>query len=356
MTKKTRMRLKYVNKVLYLLSIAMLISGAILSFITTPVAADSGRIWTTTGCGSAAQKANHYAVGDHVFINFEDMPAGTHTWEIRYTNKAGKPLVSLASNPLIQGTGTVSGAAGCFEAWVVQPEETGYQFKVYVDDKHHVYGVDEPTPIPENTAASTPTFTATATVTSTATSPFTATPTYTAMLSTTEISTPNFNATPTLTATSQATNTSTFTATPTLTAAPADTNTPEPTTTTAATNTPEPTTTLAPTNTPDPIAALADTNTTEPIPENPPTQQPTDQFLTDPAAPTPEVIPSATTVPTLYMPAAVENKVLNPITGADLGGSAPFGASSKLMMGGLALLGAALIVTGIRRRYGLQKA
>jgi len=101
MTKKTHMRLKHVNKVLYLLSIAMLTSGAILSFITTPVAADSGRIWTTTGCGSAAQNAHHYVVGDHIFINFEGMPAGTRTWEIRYTNKAGKPLVSLASNPLI---------------------------------------------------------------------------------------------------------------------------------------------------------------------------------------------------------------------------------------------------------------
>ena len=134
MTARTRKFMKLANQFLYVLSIAMLISGSFLSAIATPAAAqNAGSIWTATGSCGSPQDENHYAVGDVVYVVYENLGPGDHTWNITYTNKAGKPEVT---------NGTQSGDSGCFAAWTIQPAEAGYEFKVDMGGKQDSYGVD----------------------------------------------------------------------------------------------------------------------------------------------------------------------------------------------------------------------
>lgn len=337
MSLHTRNLLKYANRALYLISIALLVSGLILSLAAMPVEAASGSVKTKTSCGASSEDANTYAVGNTVYISFSDMGAGAHTWTITYTNKPGKPLVTVAgSSPLIQGTGTVTGASGCFPAWVVQPEEAGYHFTADVGGKSDGYNVTAPTATP------------TATATRTATATFTFTPTATATF--TPTATATFTFTPTATATFTPTATATFTPTATATHTSTATFTPTATATHTATATFAPTTLVPTETTPAPTETTPAPTETTPAPTDPsPTETGTPSILPTDSTPNP------TSVPTLSMPAAVvDHMVVNPITGADtLHSASSRGNPRTLFMSSFSVFGIALVVTGYRRKKGL---
>ena len=207
---KYRKVLKYLNRAVYLMSAAMLMVGLALTVIpTTQVAASTvGTMWTTTnGCGADSQDVNHYAVGDHVYVNYAGFVAGTYTLIISQTDGAPPKPVPL-------NTSVSLGESGCFDAYTIQPQDAGHGFSVDMgsghNDNYRVGEAPTATFTPTNTLVpptATNTFTPTATATNTAT--FTPTATFTA--TPTDTATPTFTATPTDTATPTETNTPTIT-------------------------------------------------------------------------------------------------------------------------------------------------
>jgi hypothetical protein len=168
MKKNSSKILKLFNRVLYLGSVAMLVSALVLTVSVQPAAAvaNPGAIWTTDGsCGTSSQDVNHFAVGATVYINYRDIPAGSVAWQIQQADGAPpKPVV--ASGIEVVG---VSGA-GCFAAHIIQPNEAGHEYQTTFGNKGDNYQVDSYT-APTATKTSVP---PTATSTS---HPPTATPT-----------------------------------------------------------------------------------------------------------------------------------------------------------------------------------
>jgi len=101
------------------------------SFIYIAVAGggNSGAIWTTKNdCGDVKQDVNHYAIGEHVFINGANFDSEETYWEI-----TGRPGHASCDPGMIVASGTwpvdASGAF-CFDAYTVQPDDCGeYQVK-----------------------------------------------------------------------------------------------------------------------------------------------------------------------------------------------------------------------------------
>lgn len=101
-----------------------------------------GSIWTTNGdCGDITQDANHYNVGEHVFINGKDFtPNTSYAWDI--TGKPGgasnDPGIQVAGgNYTTDGTG-----AFCFDAYTVLWDDGG-EYGVSFADKSDNYQVDD---------------------------------------------------------------------------------------------------------------------------------------------------------------------------------------------------------------------
>ncbi len=106
------------------------------SAIATP-----GSIWTTNGvCGDTTQDVNEYGIGETVFVNGNNFPAGSAPWDI--TGQPGQascdPGATVASgNVVIDSSGTF-----CFEAYTVAADDCGV-YKVDVNGKNHNYHIEE---------------------------------------------------------------------------------------------------------------------------------------------------------------------------------------------------------------------
>ena len=99
-----------------------------------------GAIWTTKGdCGTEQQDVNHYAVGEHVFINGKNFAEVSKAWDI--TGQPGgascDPKIHVANGskkPNADGT-------FCFDAYTVAADDCG-EYKVKYDNKQDNYRVD----------------------------------------------------------------------------------------------------------------------------------------------------------------------------------------------------------------------
>jgi len=250
MTRKFSKFARFVNRVMYIGSAAMMVAALFLSLSPSAVqaTANPGAIWTTNGdCGTSNQNVNHFNAGNHVYINFSGFNPGTYSWKIQQISGNPKPIV--ASGSYLVG---VSGA-GCFDAHTIQPSEGGHEYSVDFGPKNDNYQVNSYT---SPTATKTAVPTATNTLIPTATNTFVPTATKTLM--------------------------------PTNTLVPTDTS--EPTNTAVPTDTLEPTATdvVEPTNTQVPTA-------TE-VGDNEPSPTPTDVTNEDPSS-TPEGEITPTTPP-----------------------------------------------------------
>ena len=176
--------LSALSRISYTLGAGFLIAALALSFFPQPQAAiaGSGAIWTTrSGCGSQEQDANHFDIGDHIYINGSGFDVTTtYSWSIK-----GKPG-GASCDPGLQVAGgsyqTDSSGAFCFSAYTVHADDCGeYQVKFGTKgDNYQVDGVPTNTPVPP-TATDTPEPTATDTPEPTATD--TPEPTATATIS-----------------------------------------------------------------------------------------------------------------------------------------------------------------------------
>ncbi len=93
MTARTRKFMKLANQFLYVLSIAMLISGSFLSAIAQPAAAATGSIWTTENtCGT--QDKNQYVEGEGIYFNYNGLEFGNYSWQIAPTNDSSSPVAT----------------------------------------------------------------------------------------------------------------------------------------------------------------------------------------------------------------------------------------------------------------------
>jgi hypothetical protein len=313
MASRARKILKFMNKALYVVSIALLISGLALSFSPHPVQASQEPLSTTNGCSATAQKVHFFAVGEHVYIQYNDMGSGSHPWEIHYNNKTGKPIVSVASNPAVVGKGTATGDSGCFEAWIVQPEEADYVFKVDMGNKNHTYQVaalPTVTTTPPPPTDSTPTDPVPTNSTPTVTSPTPTDPT--------PSPTPSANA-------PERRGLLLGTLVPT---------TPSPT---------NPAPTDPPAGSPQPGSTPAPADPTEP---------PTTGVIVEPSSPAQNAGQIVAAIPSLPIPPAGDQNMLAPVTGADRGAlSTGSAAGRELCMVGLAFLGLAMMISGTRSSF-----
>lgn len=100
------------------------------------VAAQSGSIWTTTeSCGEDPQNANEYFVGQMVYINGANFPAGTYAWDI--ASSPFKLADQVASgNVVVDATGKF-----CFAAYTIAEQDSGV-YQATVDgnkkDNYHI--------------------------------------------------------------------------------------------------------------------------------------------------------------------------------------------------------------------------
>ncbi len=141
MKSSTRKFLKFVNQGMYVLSIAMLISGMLLSLAAKPVAAATGAIWTTTGSCGSPQNINHYNVYDVVYVNYSNLAVSTlMNWSI--TQKDGNPKPIVASGTYT----TTDTGTGCFSAYTIQPSNSGHEYSVDMAGKNDNYQVNPYTP------------------------------------------------------------------------------------------------------------------------------------------------------------------------------------------------------------------
>ena len=275
---------RFVNKLLYLGSAALMLAAIALSAITGSAAAtgNSGAIWTTDGsCGTSSQNVNQYLVGEHVYINFSGFAAGTYNWQIKQTSGNPKPIV--ASGTYVVG----ASGAGCFDAYTVQLSEVDHEYSVKLGNKNDNYRVCASTsatatgtPIASSTSTSVPT--ATNTIVSTATNTIVPTATNTIV--------------PTATGTTEPSATSTAEPTATATTEPSATSTAEPT----ATETTEPNAT----STTEPTATEETQSTEVSDPTATPTEGPESTQVSDPTAtPQLQVTPTDTTrkIPTALL-------------------------------------------------------
>lgn len=157
MSKKYSKLARFVNRAFYLGSAAMMLAALVLSVSPMPAlaVASPGAIWTTDGsCGLASQDVNHFAVGNHVYINFSNFPAGTYAWQIQQISGNPKPIVASGSYNV------GASGAGCFDAHTIQPNEGGHEYSADFGPKNDNYQVDSYT-APTSTNTTVPTATST---------------------------------------------------------------------------------------------------------------------------------------------------------------------------------------------------
>ena len=125
--------------------------------------ASAESIWTTqNACGADTQDANHYRVGEIIFINGADWGTGTYTWTIT-GNPGGSSedpnivvatgQITITGDNVFSVTGDIDGQEGngtgsqpnrfCFGAYYVQPDDGG-EYKANVGIKNDNYRVDGP--------------------------------------------------------------------------------------------------------------------------------------------------------------------------------------------------------------------
>ncbi len=125
--------------VVTILNVSMV--GALLAPTAASAATtDSGAIWTTTGTCGAPQDANHYKVGDNVYINASGFTNNhTYSWTIvgQPGGASSKPNVTVASgSKQTDNSGNV-----CFKAYTVKSDDNG-EFHVTYGNKSDNYRVD----------------------------------------------------------------------------------------------------------------------------------------------------------------------------------------------------------------------
>ncbi len=111
------------------------VSAAGLFLAPKMASAAAGHIWTNVGpCGSPVD-ANHYAIGDHIYIHGADFAEGDYDWNIGKPGNSGADVAS--DNFHVNSTGEF-----CFDAYTVQPTDSGeYQVK-FGNAKGDNYGVN----------------------------------------------------------------------------------------------------------------------------------------------------------------------------------------------------------------------
>lgn len=108
-------------------------------FCLSLVAAGSGAIWTTTAsCGTDPQDANEYFVGQDVYINGANFPAGTYAWDI-----AASPF-KLADQVASGNVVVDSSGAFCFKAYTVAEGDSGVYKATVAGNKQDNYHVGTP--------------------------------------------------------------------------------------------------------------------------------------------------------------------------------------------------------------------
>ncbi len=102
---------------------------------------NTGSIWTTRDdCGDIKQDVNHYAIGEHIYINGANFDPGDYFWKIK-----GQPGGASCDPNIIvaMGTFTVDETGSfCFDAYTVQPDDCG-EYKVKFANKGDNYRVKE---------------------------------------------------------------------------------------------------------------------------------------------------------------------------------------------------------------------
>ncbi|RQW08525.1 hypothetical protein EH222_05610 [candidate division KSB1 bacterium] len=121
--------------------LALLLALSLLLSATAIAQGNAGAIWTTRGdCGDETQDANHYAVGETIFINGSGFDPNTdHEWSIE-----GQPgQASCGPGDVVAQGGITTDDAGafCFSAYTVLNDDCG-EYKVSVGNKHDNYRVD----------------------------------------------------------------------------------------------------------------------------------------------------------------------------------------------------------------------
>jgi hypothetical protein len=112
-----------------------------LLMVGVAAAANTGAIWTTTGSCGDPQDANHYKIGDHIFINGDGFAADNYSWDISGLPGGAScdPSTMVASgNAVVDESG-----AFCFDAYTVMSDDCG-EYKASVGNKHDNYRVDVP--------------------------------------------------------------------------------------------------------------------------------------------------------------------------------------------------------------------
>ena len=141
---------KFLNQFLYVISAATLIAGAFLTTFSSPVSADSGAIWTTSGSCGLPQNVNHYAVGEPIYINYSNFTPGlVATWQIQDPGTNGTIIVG-SSDPVTNTYGSFGGftvtvdstGAGCFLAFTFTIPGGPYQTKFGGVTKNDNFSID----------------------------------------------------------------------------------------------------------------------------------------------------------------------------------------------------------------------
>lgn len=118
---------------------SLTLSGGFGLGARTARAVGGGAIWTTTGSCGDPQDANHYQVGDHIFINGSGFAADGYDWSItgKPGGASGDPGAVVASD-----TQTVDDSgAFCFDAYTVAGDDWG-EYQVKFGNKGDNYRVE----------------------------------------------------------------------------------------------------------------------------------------------------------------------------------------------------------------------
>lgn len=112
--------------------------------LATAVLAKPGTIWTTYGdCGSEIQDANHFSIGDKVYLNGANFANTTFFWKIE-----GQPGGASCDpgKQVANGTrGVGSTGTFCFQAYTVASDDCG-EYKADFGGKKDNYNIGNPIP------------------------------------------------------------------------------------------------------------------------------------------------------------------------------------------------------------------
>ncbi|KKW16367.1 MAG: Cysteine-rich repeat protein [Parcubacteria group bacterium GW2011_GWC2_49_9] len=125
---------RHINLGVMMITIVVLAGIGLFVASNSTTASGAGAIWTTTGSCGDPQNINHYAIGDHVFINGANFAAEEYNWDI-----TGQPSAN-PTGEVAFGTQTIDGSgAFCFDAYTIGNDNGVY--KVNFDNKNDNYSV-----------------------------------------------------------------------------------------------------------------------------------------------------------------------------------------------------------------------